>query len=144
MPSTIPAHHTPRHLKIKEPSSWVTRFAPLVRDGGTGLDVACGGGRNSRHFLSLGRKVVAVDRDTEAVSDLATNPSAEVVTADLETGGSWPFFGRLFDGVVVTNYLYRPTLKILVQSLADGGVLLYETFAPARATRITCLSPENF
>jgi hypothetical protein len=31
--------------------------------------------------------------------------------------------------VVVTNYLHRPLLPVLVSSLAQGGVLLYETFA---------------
>jgi hypothetical protein len=31
--------------------------------------------------------------------------------------------------VVVTNYLWRPLLPVLLQSLAPEGVLLYETFA---------------
>jgi hypothetical protein len=30
---------------------------------------------------------------------------------------------------VVTNYLWRPLLPTLVQSVAPGGVLIYETFA---------------
>ena len=36
---------------------------------------------------------------------------------------------RRFDGIVVTNYLHRPLLPRLVESLAPGGVLIYETFA---------------
>jgi hypothetical protein len=31
--------------------------------------------------------------------------------------------------VVVTNYLYRPHLPALFEALAEGGVLIYETFA---------------
>jgi hypothetical protein len=29
----------------------------------------------------------------------------------------------------VTNYLHRPLLPAIAQALADGGVLIYETFA---------------
>jgi SAM-dependent methyltransferase len=49
------------------------------------------------------------------------------VVADIE-GGPWPFAGRQFDAVVVTNYLWRPLLPTLLASLAPGGVLIYETF----------------
>lgn len=118
-----------RHLRITEPSPWVRRFAPLIRTGGTVLDVACGGGRHARHFLRTGRSVVAVDRDVEAVADLRADPAAEVIRADLEDGGPWPFAGRTFDGIVVVNYLYRPLFGDLLGALAPGGVLIYETFA---------------
>lgn len=47
--------------------------------------------------------------------------------ADLEAG-SWPYFGRSFDGIVVTRYLFRPLLPLLVGALAENGVLIYETF----------------
>jgi hypothetical protein len=43
--------------------------------------------------------------------------------------GVWPFSDRRFEGVVVTNYLHRPHLPRLVESLTPGGVLIYETFA---------------
>jgi SAM-dependent methyltransferase len=110
----------------------VVRFAPLVpREGpsaGTVLDLACGGGRHARFFLEQGYKVVAVDRDISGIGDLAADPKAEVLTADLEAG-PWPFKGRAFAGVVVTNYLFRPILPLLVEALEPGGVLIYETFA---------------
>ena len=34
-----------------------------------------------------------------------------------------------FGCVVVTNYLHRPLLSSIVGAVAEGGVLLYETFA---------------
>lgn len=37
--------------------------------------------------------------------------------------------GLTFAAVVVTDYLWRPTLPQLVASVAAGGVLMYETFA---------------
>ncbi|MEK9647403.1 MAG: SAM-dependent methyltransferase, partial [Alphaproteobacteria bacterium] len=48
---------------------------------------------------------------------------------DLEDGGPWPLGARRFDGIIVTNYLHRPLFPRLIAALADGGVLLYETFA---------------
>ena len=33
------------------------------------------------------------------------------------------------DGIVVANYLHRPLLPTLVESLVAGGLLVYETFA---------------
>ncbi|HTS91135.1 MAG TPA: hypothetical protein VMG55_03965 [Stellaceae bacterium] len=46
---------------------------------------------------------------------------------DLEDGGSWRL-GEGFAGIVVTNYLYRPLLAPMIEALAPGGALLYETF----------------
>lgn len=89
------------HLRIAAPSAWVRRFAPTVAERGTVLDVTCGGGRHSRLFLGMGRKVVAVDRNLEYVSDLHDRPGTELIGSDLEDGSSWPLNGRAFAGVVV-------------------------------------------
>lgn len=110
-------------------SQWVARFADLVPAGGRVLDVACGGGRHSRFFLERGHPVTVVDRDTSGVADLGASPNVEILEADLEAGKPWPFAGRVFEGVVVANYLWRPILADIVASVAPGGVLLYETFA---------------
>jgi SAM-dependent methyltransferase len=56
------------------------------------------------------------------------HPGIEVVQADLEDGSPWPLPGRTFGAVVVTNYLHRPLFPALLDALAPGGVLLYETF----------------
>ncbi len=79
----------------------------------------------------LGHPVTGIDRTPEAVQTAAA--LGEAIAADLENG-PWPLPGRLFGGVVVTNYLWRPLLPTLVQSLAPGGVLLYETFASGNET----------
>ncbi len=111
------------------PSAWVVRFAPWVPEGGTVLDVACGAGRHTRLFLRRGHRVVAVDRDTSGLADLAGDARLQIVEADLEDGGPFPLSGRRFDGVVVTSYLHRPLLGDLVSAVAPGGALVYETFA---------------
>ena len=93
------------------------------------LDVAAGAGRHTRFFRARGHPVTAVDRDTTGLADLRADAGVEIVEFDLEAGAPFPFRGRPFDAVVVTNYLHRPILPDLVAAVAGGGVLLYETFA---------------
>ena len=124
-----PNYDKGRHLGPSAPSAWITRFAPLAPAGGVVLDLACGGGRHGRHFLERGHRVVMLDRDVSDVQDLAGNSRVEIVEADLENGEAPPFAGRQFAAVVVTNYLWRPILPMLVGAVADGGLLIYETFA---------------
>jgi len=109
------------------PSPWVERYASLIREGGTVLDLACGDGRHTRYLNALGYRVVAVDIDVSGLQDLTASENVEIIEADLETR-DWPFGDRRFDGIVVTNYLHRPHLPLLVESLAPNGVLIYETF----------------
>ncbi|MEO5373857.1 MAG: class I SAM-dependent methyltransferase [Alphaproteobacteria bacterium] len=117
------------HLQLTAPSPWVVRFSGLLDAGATVLDVACGGGRHTRLLLERGHRVTAVDRDASFVADLAGHPGLAIVEADLEDGAPWPFAGRHFDAVVVTNYLHRPLFPALIAAVAPGGLLIYETFA---------------
>jgi SAM-dependent methyltransferase len=109
------------------PSPWVVRFAPLVTAGGEVLDLACDGGRHGRLFLENGHPVTFLDRDLSGVTDLRGNDRAELIEADIEAG-PWPFAGRAFDAVVVTNYLWRPLKPLIAAAVAPGGMLVYETF----------------
>jgi SAM-dependent methyltransferase len=109
------------HAALERPSDWVVRWAPEVRKGPV-LDLACGGGRHSRFFRDRGFEVVAVDAQDVDI------PGVRCVKADLEDGSPWPFEGQRFGAIVVTNYLHRPLLPKLAESLDEGGVLIYETF----------------
>jgi len=103
------------------PSDWVVRWAPLVKHGPV-LDVASGAGRHARFFAARGLDVVAVDREPQQI------PGVTFVQADLENGAPWPLAGQRFGGIVVTNYLHRPLFQSIADALAEGGVLIYETF----------------
>jgi SAM-dependent methyltransferase len=107
--------------RLDTPSDWVLRWAPLIAQG-TVLDVACGGGRHAKVFLDRKLEVVAVDRDPQQIA------GARFLRADLEDGSPWPLAGERFQGIVVVNYLHRPLFATLMDSLAEGGVLIYETF----------------
>lgn len=116
-----------QHVQYLEPSPWVRRFASLVPAAGDVLDLACGAGRHTRLLAALGCRVEAVDRDEVLLAGLRGLANVITRRVDLE-GGAWPYFGRHFDGIVVTNYLWRPLMPSLMASLGEGGVLIYETF----------------
>ena len=114
--------HIGGHVPTEEASAWVRRWAPLVERGPV-LDVACGAGRHARLFAARGLEVVAVDREDQVFPE-----KIQFVRADLEDGSPWPFTGQRFGAIVVTNYLHRPLMPRLAESLDEGGVLIYETF----------------
>lgn len=117
-----PSHHG------LAPSAWVERYAHLVPDGALLLDVAAGYGRHARFFARRGVRVVAVDRDADALAALDGVPGVESRVADLE-GAAWPFTHERFDAIVVVDYLHRALFPQLFDALAPDGTLLYETFA---------------
>ena len=122
------------HLRITEPSPWIARFQHLIRKEAQVLDVAAGGGRHGRMFLERGACVTFIDRDTSGLCDLLATPAATVIEADLESkispfGEDGPLAKQIFDAIIVVNYLHRPLLNVLIESLTPGGLLIYETFA---------------
>ena len=121
------------HASLHEsaaPSAWVQRFAGLIPQGEV-LDLACGSGRHAFLLAALGHPVTAVDRDPLALARCA-GAGITACQVDLETDDAragWPFGPARFSGIVVTRYLHRPLLPLIVESLAPGGILIYETFA---------------
>ena len=119
------------------PSVWVKRFLGGVRAGGRVLDVACGGGRHMRAARCAGFSVTGVDRNLAGTADLAGAEGVQLFEMDLETGAAAPLstqFGiGAFDGVIVTNYLWRPIMKDVVAMVRADGILIYETFALGNA-----------
>lgn len=53
-----------------------------------------------------------------------------------------PIAAAAFDAVVVTNYLWRPLLPVIVDAVAPRGVLIYETFAIGQAAFGRPTNPE--
>ena len=114
------------------PSPWVVRHVQSIPARGKVLDLACGSGRHARFLAGLGYPVLAVDRDAEALAGLSTIEGITTRLLDLE-GEEWPLAGQVFDGIVVTNYLWRPRLPDVLALLAPGGALIYETFMVGNA-----------
>lgn len=104
------------------------------------LDVAAGRGRNALYLAGLGFSIDAIDRDEQALRELADHAKERGLTQlrvhpmDLESGpgptsslDSEQYNDR-YDGVLVFFYLYRPLFPAVIRALKPGGVLVYETF----------------
>ena len=114
---TVPSMNSRKHyFNSREPSNWVSRFAPLIRKGGPILDVAAGGGRHGRFFLERGHPVTLLDQETEALQDLSSHPHASIVQKNLEDGSDWPLKDQ-FAAVLVVNYLHRPLMGLLLRQM---------------------------
>jgi len=123
------SHPVDPHCSFKDASDWIVRFAPLVRERGRVLDVACGAGRHSRLFLDRDHPVVALDRDVSRLGALGQRENMRAIEADLENGNPWPLGDEKFSGIIVANYLHRPLFPVFIDRLEPGGILIYETFA---------------
>lgn len=130
----------------RRPASWLLAHAAMLPRRGRALDVACGRGRNAIWLAERGLTTLAVDRNEEAIRDLneAARAMGLPLTAevrDLESGPvSCP--QSAYDAIVVVHYLHRPLFPALIDALAPGGVLVYETFTRAQATRGKPTNPD--
>ena len=122
---------TAQHDAQLNASPWVRRFASHIPKEGLVLDLACGAGRHATFLADMGYSVFAIDQDIALIkqnkSPLITSKAFNL---ELE---EWPLEDHEFSGIVVTNYLYRPHWDRLAPMLANGGVLIYETFALGNA-----------
>lgn len=97
------------------------------------LDLACGRGRHARLLAAWGLRVVALDRNRDALAALAAAARAAALPiaplrADAEAPFGLPFRPASFGAVLVTRFLFRPLAPTLAALLRPGGLLVYETF----------------
>ena len=102
---------------------WLARLP-----GGQALDLACGTGRNALYLAAAGYRVDAMDIATAALhrgARRAAELGVEVnwIDVDLDSVALAP---DNYDVVVVARYVNRGLSDALLDSLRDGGFLLYE------------------
>lgn len=96
---------------------------------GRALDVACGRGRNAVYLASKGFEVDAVDVSSVALEHGANRAreldvSVNWIEADLD---DYSFDNGPYQLIVVARFLNRNMMPSLLNALADGGYLIYET-----------------
>lgn len=124
-------------------SPWVRRFIGGIAAGGYVLDVACGGGRHLALGRDRGLRMTGADRDVSAArAKFAADSGVTLIEADLEAGQPFPFAPASFEGVIVTNYLWRPILPDIIAAVRPAGVLIYETFGLGNAAYGRPSNPE--
>ena len=124
---------------VTGPSMWLVDNVDLLPASGRVLDVACGTGRHALMLAAAGFAVTAVDRDVAALERLrghALRLELDVRVEAMDLEASVVSLGQAaFDLIVVTRYLHRPLFPCLVEALAPGGALVYETFLVGQGER---------
>lgn len=126
-----------------EPARVLLDYSHLLPAEGIALDLACGLGANALLLAQQGLETFAWDTSQVALSKLqanATRQRLKVQTQQRDCEQLPPEPGSL-DVLVVSNFLYRPILKALVESLRPGGLLYYETHSLERPDHQT--GPSN-
>ena len=101
------------------------------------LDLACGRGRHSLAAAEAGNRVIAIDRNRDALASLQSLARArglplESVRADIENPAEIPLKPNSCGAILVFRFLYRPLAPKIEAALIPGGLLLYETFTLAQ------------
>lgn len=123
-------------MEPAEPSPFFLAQAARVGEAsqrGAVCDLACGRGRHALAAAGLGARVVAIDRRREALHELAGRARARALAiaalrTDLETPHGIPLRPGSCGAILVFRFLFRPLARAIVECLAPGGLLLYETF----------------
>lgn len=113
------------------PSAIVRRALPWLPSEGLALDLACGAGRNAVFLAGRGLRVVAVDLSVEGLRHTARKARTRElpilpVHADL---GSFAVRSGSAQVIVNTHFLLRSTFPLILDALAPGGLLVFETFS---------------
>lgn len=115
----------------------------------TGLDIACGAGRDMVYLAQQGWQMTGVDRSADSLQRVAVLAEHSGVTVntlqlDLETGEN-PFVvfaGQQFTLITVARYLHRPLFPWIRELLQPGGIIVYQTFM--RGAELTAVGrPRN-
>lgn len=121
-----------RHSEAKRaafrPSSFLVRTVHRLPRG-RALEVACGSGRNVALLSRHGFRVEAIDLShvglIAARDSVTAGGPFSAIQADLET---FPLPRARYQAVVNVRYLQRSLWPGLKRSLADRGMIVFETF----------------
>ena len=110
-------------------SPWVIQKCCTLPRAATIIDLAGGVGRHAEPLARQGFRVVVLDFIPRAVATaVARHARIDGVVADVR---ALPLRPHSLDAIVVVSFLDRLVIPAIVEALAPGGVLVYETFTIA-------------
>ena len=107
------------------PAAIVEQYAGLA-GGKNAIDIAAGNGRNAIFMARQGFVVDAVDIADLGLAQFAgKHPGIHTICADLD---EFDIPANRYDLIVNIKYLNRRLFPYILEGLAPGGVLIFETF----------------
>lgn len=95
---------------------------------GVALDLACGTGRNTHFLEKLDFVVDAVDLSDYALSKIKDTQNIIKIETDLD---EYDLKQNTYDLILNCNYLNRRLMQQMIDSLKEGGLIIFETFIVA-------------
>ena len=129
------------HRNLPQPCSLLSQYHYLLPPDGSAIDIACGTGGNAIFLANHGLMTKAIDISDVAVEQLSARnvPRLTASYQDVEQHlkltpitNSTP--QDSFDVIVVSCYLYRELCPVIIEALAPGGLLFYQTFHQQKQT----------
>jgi len=128
------------HPSLPQPCSLLSQYHYLLPPHGIAIDIACGTGGNAIFLANHGFTTQAIDISDVVIEQLnARNiPKLTASCQDVEKHlkltsitnptNVKPNSQGKFDVIVVSSYLYRDLCPVIIEALAPGGLLFYQTF----------------
>src|SRR5688572_12922613 len=113
----------------RPPSRWVLDTVARLPNDLSLVDIAGGVGRHAIPIARAGRPVLLLDIAINAVT--AARKAEPGLDAVVASASALPLRPRQFGVVLVTNFLDRAIFPDLVDLIAPGGFLVYETYTVA-------------
>jgi len=108
-----------------DPAAIVKQYVELA-GGKKALDIAAGNGRNALFLARQGFVVDAVDIADAGLAQFAgKHPGIHSICADFD---DFDIAAKRYDLIVNIKYLNRRLFPYILEGLAPGGVLIFETF----------------
>lgn len=120
----------------------------LLPASGRSIDIACGLGANALFLAQCGLDSHACDSSATALTKLELFAAQQKLKLscqlqDFESGNKADLaLADNYDVIVVSHYLYRPLLPVLLQSLRPGGLLFYQTFSQNKLSNTGPSNPD--
>ena len=113
-----------------QPARVLKDYAHLLPEVGKALDLACGTGANAIFLAQHGLQTSAWDISEQAIKRL--NETANLLHLNIYTDVrdviAKPPEADMFDVIVVSYFLDRGLMPLLIKALRNGGLLFYQTF----------------
>jgi SAM-dependent methyltransferase len=123
--------------------SLLTNYGYLLPSIGLALDLACGIAGNAFYLSEAGLDVQAIDISQVAIDRVnqisqQKNLSIETIVRDVETTG---LPSTQYDVIVVSYFLNRELMPIIIGHLKQGGLLFYQTWTKNDVAQIEPSNP---
>jgi 2-polyprenyl-3-methyl-5-hydroxy-6-metoxy-1,4-benzoquinol methylase len=119
------------------------RYLPVVTEGMTALDLACGRAANGEWLASRGYTVTAWDISEKVIASIKERPGSCIATAEARDVVTAPPPAQSFDVIVVCRFLERSICPQIAAALKPGGVLYYQTFTHGLSNPDYLLGPNE-